>query len=141
MYLSQILQAIAAGGRSAASITQEFHPGPFQFNRLPPGLEAYYQSHWQHLRQKPHVGVTEPNAVAEQDLSAVELAVLSLLAQQEQPISLEEVAQRLDEDEYEVEEILENWIEFLQQREIAGQTCYSLYHSSFRHWLFLNIFP
>jgi hypothetical protein len=63
---------------------------------------------------------------------------------QEQPISAQAVseampagliAQIIDEDEYEVEEVLENWIEFLQQQPIDGETRYSLYHSSFRYWL------
>jgi hypothetical protein len=40
MYLSQILPAIAQG----------FYSEPFQDERLPPGLEAYYQSHWQRMK-------------------------------------------------------------------------------------------
>ena len=45
------------------------------------------------------------------------------------------IAQMINEDEYEEEEVLENWIEFLQQEQIDGETRYSLYHSSFRDWL------
>ncbi len=44
------------------------------------------------------------------------------------------IAQLINEDEYEVEEVLENWLEFLQQ-EGRGETFYSLDHSCFRHWL------
>lgn len=52
-------------------------------------------------------------------------------------ISAELIAQIIDEDEYEVKEVLENWLEFLQQQQIGGETLYSLYHSSFRDWLFI----
>ncbi|MEH2236422.1 hypothetical protein [Nostoc sp.] len=51
------------------------------------------------------------------------------------PPSLEAIAQIIDTDEYEVEEVLENWLEFLQQQGIAPETHYSLYHSNFRDWL------
>ena len=120
MYLSEILRAIAQGLYSEL----------FHFHTLRPALETYYQSHWQRIKGK--------------GLSPVELAVLNLLVYQEQPISAQAVseampagliAQIIDEDEYEVEEVLENWIEFLQQQRIDGETCYSLYHSSFRDWL------
>jgi hypothetical protein len=111
MYLSQILPAIAQG----------FYSEPFQRDRIPPGLEAYYQSHWQQIKGN--------------GLSSIELAVLNILVQQEQPISAEAIADAIDEDDYEVEEALENWIEFLQQQHIDAETRYSLYHSSFRHWL------
>jgi hypothetical protein len=116
MYLSQILP----------TITQEFDSEPFQIDHLPPGLETYYQSHWQRMGDK--------------DLSAVELGVLHCLATPQPPlnnegISAELIAQTIDEDEYEVETILENCIEFLQQQQIESETRYRLYHSHFRDWL------
>ncbi|MEH1943066.1 MAG: hypothetical protein V7L01_22980 [Nostoc sp.] len=45
------------------------------------------------------------------------------------------IAQIIDTDEYEVEEVLENWLEFLQQQKIASENHYSPYHSNFRDWL------
>jgi hypothetical protein len=120
MYLSQILPAIAQG----------LYSEPFQIDRLPPGLEAYYQSHLQRMTGE--------------NLPSVELGVLRCLATSQPPvnpllkhqeISAEFIAETIDEDEYEVETVLENWIEFLQQQQIEGQTYYRLYHSSFRNWL------
>ncbi|HEY9834149.1 MAG TPA: hypothetical protein V6D26_26590, partial [Stenomitos sp.] len=130
MYLSQILKAIAEGGHSAASIAQGFDSESFEFEQLPPGLEAYYQSHLQQMQS--------------QDLSAVELRVLRCLTTTQpnldsplknEGLSVEAIAQILDEDEYEVEEVLEKWIEFLHQHHIDEEVYYSLYHSSFRDWL------
>ncbi|HEY9800775.1 MAG TPA: hypothetical protein V6D25_10490 [Leptolyngbyaceae cyanobacterium] len=88
---------------------------------LPPALETYYQQHWQKM-QLP-------------DLSGVAWGVLRILTADEQPTSASAIAQILDEDEYEVEEVLENWYEFLQRQQVDGETYYSLYHSSFRLWL------
>ena len=121
MYLSQILPAIA----------QDFSSEPFPINQLPPGLEAYYQSHLQRMTGE--------------HLSSVELGVLRCLATpqpsvnpllKQQGISAEFIAETIDEDEYDVEAVLENWIEFLQQQQIEGEIYYRLYHSSFRNWLY-----
>ncbi len=140
MYLSQILPAIA----------QNFYSEPFQIDRLPPSLETYYQSHWQRMAQS--ADLTAPNPQSDSPLlvgqglgeRSTAVAVLNILVQQEQPRSTEAVseamsagliAEMIDGDEYEVEEVLENWIEFLQQQRIGGEIRYSLYHSSFRDWL------
>lgn len=113
MYLSQILSAIAEG----------FYLKPYQRHRLPLGLEAYYQQHWRKMK--------------EQGLSHVALSVLSVLNHQEngRGISPEVIAEIIDEDEYEVQEVLENWLEFLVQRKVSTETRYSLYHYSFQDWL------
>ncbi|MEH2453226.1 ATP-binding protein [Nostoc sp.] len=112
MYLSQVISAIA----------ENFYPEPFWYNQLPPGLEAYYQQHL-HKMIPPEPGT---------DYS---IDVLNVLIQQQKAISVEAIAQIIDTDEYEVEEVLENWLEFLQQQRIAPETYYSLYHSNFRDWL------
>jgi hypothetical protein len=119
MYLNHILKAISQG----------FYPDspsvalaiPFQFEPLPPGLEAYYKNHYQRIKGK--------------GLSSVGNRVLKCLAQLVQPLSVELIAQVVDEDEYEVEKVLENWLEFLYQEVRGEEIFYSLYHSSFQNWL------
>jgi hypothetical protein len=120
MYLSQIL----------AAITEGFYSQALKLDRLPPKLEAYYQSHWQRMAGK--------------ELSLLELGVLRCLVTlqpslvpplKNEGISAQLIAQMIDEDEYDVEVVLENWIEFLVQEQIDGEIRYSLYHSSFRDWL------
>jgi len=120
MYLSQIL----------AAITEGFYSQSLKLDRLPPKLEAYYQSHWQRMAGK--------------ELSSVEVGVLRCLVTlqpslnpplKNEGISAQLIAETIDEDEYDVEAVLENWIEFLQQEQIDREICYSLYHSSFRDWL------
>ncbi|MEH2177801.1 ATP-binding protein [Nostoc sp.] len=134
MYLSQIISAIPSPvGDAPRTVSfanaENFYPIPFQYNQLPPGLEAYYQ---QHLHKMfPSEQKTEHST-----------DVLNVLIQQQKAISVEAlaqpaagIAQIIDTDEYEVEEVLQNWLEFLQQKPIASETHYSLYHSSFRDWL------
>jgi WD40 repeat protein len=78
------------------------------------------------------------------ELSSVEVGVLRCLVTlqpslnpplKNEGISAQLIAEMIDEDEYDVEAVLENWIEFLVQEQIDGETRYSLYHSSFRDWL------
>ncbi|QHG17633.1 ATP-binding protein [Nostoc sp. ATCC 53789] len=112
MYVSQIIGAMA----------DNFYPESFESNQLPPGLETYYQ---QHLHKMfPSEEGTEYST-----------DVLNVLIQQEQAISVDAIANIINTDEYEVEEVLESWLEFLHQEQIDGAIHYSLYHSSFRHWL------
>ncbi|MEA5540498.1 hypothetical protein VB834_15840 [Limnoraphis robusta Tam1] len=88
---------------------------------MPPRLEEYYQSLWENMRGE--------------GLSEVELGVLNLLVEQQQPVSAEANADIIDVDEYDVEEVLENWRSLLHQPEIDGEICYCLYHWSFRKFL------
>ncbi|MEH1904392.1 MAG: ATP-binding protein [Nostoc sp.] len=119
MYLSQVISAMSA---TAYAYTENFYPEPFESNQLPPGLEAYYQQHL-HKMIPPEQGTEHSTDV------------LNVLIQQQKVISVAAIARIIDSDEYEVEEVLENWLEFLQQQRIASETHYSLYHFNFRDWL------
>ncbi|MBD2531988.1 ATP-binding protein [Nostoc flagelliforme FACHB-838] len=133
MYVSQIIGAIPSlrdatrtvsfsTRRSANANAENFYLESFESNQLPPGLEAYYQQHL-HKMFPPEEG-TEHS-----------IDVLNVFIQQQKAISVDAIANIINTDEYEVEEVLESWLEFLHQEQIAGEIHYSLYHSSFRHWL------
>jgi hypothetical protein len=113
MFLSQILP----------SITEGFYSQPFQRQPLPPSLEAYYQQHWQKMTTE---GLS--------DVAFKVLCVLTHLKKGE-CLSAQAIAQTINEDAYDIAEVLENWFEFLVQQRIDTKTHYSFYHSSFRHWL------
>ncbi|MEH2380855.1 MAG: ATP-binding protein [Nostoc sp.] len=126
MYVSQIVGAIPS---VSFANTENFYPEPFEYNQLPSGLEAYYQQHL-HKMILPELGTDHSTDV------------LNVLIQQQKAISVDALAQTaagianiINTDEYEVEEVLESWLEFLHQEKIDGEIHYSLYHSSFRHWL------
>ncbi|MEH1874040.1 hypothetical protein [Nostoc sp.] len=122
MYLSQVISAIPSVSYAKA---ENFYPESFESNQSPPGFEAYYQQHL-HKMFPPEQGTEHSTDV------------LNILIQQQKAISVEAlaqpaagIAQIIDTDEYEVEEVLENWLQFLQQKRIASETYYSLYHSNF----------
>jgi WD40 repeat protein len=116
MYLSQMLPALNENSHPDANLGESS-----LVSELPPGLAAYYQNHWLRMRGD--------------GLSPVELAVVSVLAKSRSGLSVSAIAEIIDEDEYEVDKVLDDWIEFLDMQEIAGEICYSFYHSSFRDWL------
>jgi hypothetical protein len=122
MYLSQILPAIC----------EDFSCEPYQFvetlhatSLQLPGLVAYYQQHFQKM--------IPPNSSNQQ--RQLKLSVLSVLVQHLSSVSAEAIARIIDADEYDVEEILENWHEFLILQQIDREIRYSFYHSSFCNFL------
>ena len=117
MYVSQILTAI----------TNNFYPQPSQIaTSFPPPLETYYQQHLEKMLGSQY-----------QDFP---LAVLRVLSQTTQPISVTDMANFLNTDEYDIEELLENWLEFLQIETISDSTTYKFYHDNFRQWLIKSLF-
>ncbi|WP_293352302.1 MULTISPECIES: ATP-binding protein [unclassified Microcoleus] len=117
LYLSQMLPAIVGDSQPDAN------PGEMSslLSELPVGLATYYQHHYQQMRGD--------------GFSPVELAVVSVLAKSRSGLSVSAIGEIIDEDEYDVEKALDNWCEFLNTQQIAGEICYSFYHSSFCDWL------
>ena len=111
MYLSQVISAIPSlrdatrsllplKGTVSVAKAENFYPESFQSNQLSPGLEAYYQ---QHLHK-----MFPPKQDTEHSTD-----VLDVLIQQQKAISVDALAQTtaaiaqiIDTDEYEVEEVL-----------------------------------
>ena len=111
-YISTILTAIADG----------FYTQPEQMETsFPPELETYYQQHLDKML-----------ACENQDFA---VSILKCLGQQTQPISVTDIANLLDVDEFDVEEFLEDWFEFLKVENMSDIPVYSLYHDNFRKWL------
>ncbi|MEH2381869.1 MAG: ATP-binding protein [Nostoc sp.] len=96
-----------------AAINEEIYPS---------NLQIYYQNHLEKMN------------LATSKQQPMGLEVLNILVQ-EQSISIEAIAERLDEDEYEIKVILDKWREFLHLESIAAEIYYSIYHASFRDWL------
>ncbi|RCJ23905.1 hypothetical protein A6S26_20095 [Nostoc sp. ATCC 43529] len=116
MYLSQILPAISHSEALASHRASEF-------DGLPRGLEAYYRQHLDKM-----IPANLPSLERE-----LKLSVLKVLA--EVSLSPEAIASRIDVDEYDVEEVLEDWREFLRLEEVDGEIRYGVYHWSFGDFL------
>ncbi|MDJ1173067.1 ATP-binding protein [Roseofilum capinflatum] len=106
MFLSQILP----------SLPQISHP----FQPSPPGLVTYYEQH-----------LTQMNLTS----SSLKPALLQHLATASDACSAEALATALDEDEYDIETILQEWTPFLQVEEAASEPVYRLYHRHFAQWI------
>ena len=118
MYVQQILTAFAEG----------FYDQPENINSIPLDLENYYQQHWQKMQGE--------------GLSDVAVNVLRVLTNQEmQPISTVAISQMINADVFDVAEIMETWLEFLQEIREGKQIKYQLYHHSFRLYLRGTILP
>lgn len=111
MYLRYVLPAIAKGQYDNLELTD-----------LPEGLEGYYQQHWVRMKME-----TEPR-----ELMTIVLFILVEISTQ---IPSEMMAGIAEKDEYEVQKVLDEWVEYLSKREIEGECCYSIYHTSFLDFL------
>ncbi len=84
--------------------------------------EQAFTQHWQKMQGE--------------GLSDVALSVLRVLnSTNKQGVSLSQIAQITNADVFDIQEVLDNWFEFLQQQHIGKETHYSLYHPNFRDWL------
>ncbi|WP_445635523.1 NACHT domain-containing protein [Nostoc sp. DSM 114161] len=111
MYLRYVLPGIAKG---------EYND--FNLKQLPDGLQQYYQTHWVRMKMD-----SAPNKIM--------VIILYILVEIGTPIPCEMIADIAQEDEYEVQQILNKWFEYLKQQTIDGDTCYSIYHASFLDFL------
>ncbi len=114
MYLRYVLPDIESGKYQNLDIKS-----------LPKGLNQYYQ---QHLRRMN----IDTNDINERQLKIDTIYVLVELGE---PVSAELIADVVRELKGKVRRILGEWEQFLRQEEKDGQTCYSVYHASFRDFL------
>ncbi len=111
MYLRCVLSAIARGEYQDKSLKE-----------LPRNLQDYYQEHWQLM------GMT-----TERQRHKVE--IIYTLVEIALPVSCQSIAEIVKQDLNQVQEVLEDWIEFFSEEHLEAQTCYTIYHTSFVDFL------
>ncbi|MCU0545500.1 MAG: AAA family ATPase, partial [Oscillatoriaceae cyanobacterium Prado104] len=153
MYLSQMLRAIEGRSHSNANLEEM----PSFLSEIPSGLAAYYQNHLQRMggsnlsavelavlkvlvQGRSNLSEELPSAIEEtgffsDNTSSQPADAANNPISEPQPLSVRAISEIIDEDEYDVEKVLDNWYEFLNLQEIDGEICYSLYHSNFRDWI------
>ncbi|MBD2435991.1 hypothetical protein [Nostoc sp. FACHB-110] len=111
MYLRYVLSGIAKGEYNDLSLKQ-----------LPDGLQEYYQVHWERMGmdKKPQ---------------EMKVFILFILVEISTPIPCEMIADIAEQDEYGVQVILDEWVEYLKLQNIDKEDCYSIYHASFLDFL------
>ena len=113
MYLRYVLPDIAKGIYKNLSLKE-----------LPDGLQDYYQQHWVRMGMEGE-SQTDKNKVI----------VLFILVEIGTPIPCEMIADIAKQDEYKVQNVLDEWVEYLREQEIDQDICYSTYHASFLDFL------
>jgi len=111
MYLRYVLPAIAEGKYDDLNLTQ-----------LPQGLQNYYQTHWERMKMND-------------SSKKMKVMILFILVEIGTPISGEMMFDIVNEDECDVDDILNEWIEYLKPQTIDEDIYYSIYHASFLDFL------
>lgn len=95
----------------------------FSLKDVPSGLMGYYESHWALMGMQ-----TRP-------LPRAKIKIVYILAEVRQPVSRPLIAEFAKEDELTVQEVLDEWEQFLHRHRINEQTRHSVYHASFIEFL------
>lgn len=112
MYLRYVLEDIESGAYQDLNLAN-----------LPQGLQQYYYQHWQRM------GMTA------KPLPRTKIKIVYVLAEARKPVSSLLISQFAGEDALTVQEVLDEWDQFLREEQIEGQTRYSIYHASFQDFL------
>jgi len=91
---------------------------------LPQGLQDYYTTHWTRMGM-------------DREANEKKVKILYILVERGERISSKMIADILDEDEYDVKDVLADWIEYVTPKENVEEekTYYSIYHRSFLEFL------
>lgn len=112
MYLRYVLQDIEKGEYKDLNL-----------ERFPQGLQGYYKFHWRRM------------GMADNPLPNAKIKIVYVLVEIGCPVSPQLISECAKENRLKVQEVLDDWKQFLHTQEIEGQTCYRIYHASFADFL------
>jgi len=112
MYLYYVLPEIVEGGYE-----------DLELDKLPAGLQDYYRDHWRRMKM---TAIPVPKT---------KICVIYVLCELRKPIRRKLLAQCCGVDEIEVQQILDEWEQFLHKVPQDDGLRYSLYHDSFAEFL------
>jgi hypothetical protein len=113
MYLRYVLNDIDSGKYSDVTLED-----------LPRELEGYYQKHWDRMEM----------AVKDRELRRRKLKVIYLLTKTRKPVSCDILADFAEEDALDLQEILDDWEQFLGRNSDTPPD-YRINHASFQRFL------
>ncbi|MEA5533650.1 ATP-binding protein [Crocosphaera sp. XPORK-15E] len=119
----QLLTKIDASETNFMYVSEILKQPKLPQETLPQNLHKYYQEHL----NKMTISIDKWPTISPQ--------ILQFLLQQESSVSLEIISETLDEDQYDIQIVLEQWREFFHVETIEEQSYYRLYHPSFSNWL------
>jgi hypothetical protein len=98
--------------------------GDRRLEKLPTGLESYYEDHWERM------GMTTRTPPLQ-----VKLKLIYILCEVRRPISRHLLEYFSDEDELTVQLVINEWGPFLHCYQVHNELRYAIYHASFRDFL------
>jgi hypothetical protein len=115
LYLRHILPDIEDGAYQ--NITK--------LDSFPKGLQEYYEKHWERMGMNDK---STPNRI-------VKLYVIYHLSESYIAISRALLSEYVEQPEIIVQDVIDEWIQFLHKLIIQKETCYKIYHQSFQDFL------
>lgn len=112
MYLHYVLREMAQGSYGDRGI-----------EGIPSGLQNYYDDHWRRM------------GMMARPLPRTKLKIIYVLCEAKKPVSCELLSDFAAEDAVAVQDVLDEWRQFLDVVNEEKQRRYSIYHSSFRDFL------
>jgi hypothetical protein len=117
MYLHHVLPELEYGAYQTLAI-----------EGLPLGLQGYYEDHWHHMGMSSKL------------VPRIKIRIIYVMCEVRQAVSRKMVAQfatdsAIQVDELTVQEVLDEWKQFLHQHPTHEGLRYSIYHASFRDFL------
>lgn len=119
-YLSEIIAVLTSDLSTPITPVDSISPEP---------LILYYQSLWQQMTQG------NPTELQTKIIAALTQAENGITSDAIASGGAKPIAQQIHEDEYDIELILESWVEVLQTKTHEDQTFYRFYHSNFAKFL------
>ncbi|MEG3881721.1 ATP-binding protein [Microcoleus sp. herbarium7] len=113
MYLRYVLNDIDSGKYSDVNLED-----------LPKELKGYYEKHWARMEM----------AIPDKELRRRKLKVIYLLTKTRKPVCCDILADFAEEDALDVQEVLDDWEQFLRSSGDSPPD-YSIYHASFQRFL------
>ncbi|BBC26653.1 KGGVGR-motif variant AAA ATPase [Pseudanabaena sp. ABRG5-3] len=90
---------------------------------FPQGIQSYYEFHWRQMGMK-----SDP-------LPVEKIKIAYILGEVREPISRRKICGLSGEEEYTVQQVLNEWQQFLHEFISGSEKYYSVYHSSFHDFL------
>jgi len=105
------------------AIVDEFYEQPI-FNKLPPDLSSYYQTHWLDMGMQNH-----------KDESRRQILLYILVYQGGCQIPIDQLHLIADEEEYYIEDVLNDWLKYLKHKTISDKHYYTICNANFIEYI------
>lgn len=96
-----------------------------KLDSIPKGLQKYYKAHWERM------GMNDKSTLNR----IIKLNVIYHLSESYRAISREMLSEYVEQPEIVIQDVIDEWIQFLHKLIVQKETCYKIYHQSFQDFL------